>query len=192
MSLGVHLLLPPRADEALRHLEDNLLPAVRLTLGADLPSPAEFHILVAGRPERKHLIASQNLRAVIVPWAGIPEPTSELMREFPDIALHNLHHNALPVAEQAMALLLTASKFTVPMDRSLRTGDWRPRYNPNPSLLLNGRTALVLGYGAIGKEVARLCLGWLGSSIPLVVRHTNSCAASKSSPRTSEQKVQSR
>jgi phosphoglycerate dehydrogenase-like enzyme len=126
-------------------------------------------MLVAGRPERKHLTASQNLRAVIVPWAGIPDATTELMREFPHIALHNLHHNALPVAEQAMALLLSASKFTVPMDRALRTGDWRPRYNPNPSLLLNGKTALVLGYGAIGKKVAGLCMG-LGMKVLAVVR----------------------
>jgi phosphoglycerate dehydrogenase-like enzyme len=172
MSLSVHLLSPPHADEALRHLEDNLLPAVRLTLGADLPSPAEFHLLVAGRPERKHLVASQNLRAVIVPWAGIPEPTSELMREFPGVALHNLHHNALPVAEQAIALLLAASKFLVPMDRSLRSGDWRPRYGPNPSLLLDGKGALVVGFGAIGQKVANLCLG-LGMRVRAVARRAS-------------------
>jgi phosphoglycerate dehydrogenase-like enzyme len=172
MSLAVHLLSPPHADEALHHLEDNLLPSVRLTLGADLPSPAEFHLLVAGRPERTHLAASQNLRAVIVPWSGIPEPTSELMHEFPRIALHNLHHNALPVAEQAIALLLAASKFLVPMDRSLRSGDWRPRYGPNPSLLLDGRGALVVGFGAIGQKVARLCLG-LGMRVRAVSRRAS-------------------
>jgi phosphoglycerate dehydrogenase-like enzyme len=176
MNLAVHLLSPPSTDEALHRLEENLLPAVRLTLGTELPRPAEFHLLVAGRPERKHLVASRNLRAVIVPWAGIPKATSELMREFPGISLHNLHHNALPVAEQAIALLLAASKFLVPMDRSLRSGDWRPRYGPNPSLLLDGKGALVVGYGAIGRKVARLCLG-LGMRVRAVARRASALQA---------------
>jgi phosphoglycerate dehydrogenase-like enzyme len=91
------------------------------------------------------------------------------MREYPDIALHNLHHNALPVAEQAIALLLAASKFLIPMDRSLRSGDWRPRYSPNPSILLDDRGALVVGFGAIGQKVARLCEG-LGMRVRAVAR----------------------
>jgi phosphoglycerate dehydrogenase-like enzyme len=91
------------------------------------------------------------------------------MLEFQHVTVHNLHHNALPVAEQAIALLLAAAKFVVPMDRSLRSGDWRPRYDPNPSLLLADRTALVLGYGAIGQRVARLCQG-LGMTVKAVRR----------------------
>lgn len=170
MTLSVHLLPPPYSDEAMRHLQANLLPDVRLTMGKDLPSPAEYHVLVGGRPQREHLLASHHLRAVIVPWAGIPEPTHQLMLEFERVAVHNLHHNALPVAEQAIALLLAATKFVVPMDRSLRSGDWRPRYGPSPSLLLEGRTALVLGYGAIGQKVAHLCQG-MGMTVRAVRRH---------------------
>jgi phosphoglycerate dehydrogenase-like enzyme len=55
------------------------------------------------------------------------------------------------------------------MDRSLRHHDWTPRYRPNPSLLLEGNTALVLGYGAIGRKVAQLCLG-LGLEVLAVRR----------------------
>jgi phosphoglycerate dehydrogenase-like enzyme len=159
MSLPVHLLQLPYTQETIADLRARLHPDVRLTAGLELPSPAEFRILVAGRPEREHLLASPYLEALVVPWAGIPDTTRELLREFPHIALHNLHHNALPVAEQAIALLLAAFKFVVPMDRALRANDWTPRYRPNPSLLLQGRTALVLGYGAVGREVARLCRG---------------------------------
>jgi phosphoglycerate dehydrogenase-like enzyme len=58
----------------------------------------------------------------------------------------------------ALALLLSAAKCIVPIDRKFRNNDWSPRYQPNPSVLLHGKTALILGYGAIGKRVARSCL----------------------------------
>lgn len=168
--LSVHLQQPLRTEEAMQDLRRSLEAGIHLTTGPGLPSPAAYHILVAGRPRREEITASPRLRTVVVPWAGIPDSTQEMMREFPQIAVHNLHHNALPVAEHAVALLLAAAKFVVPMDRALRDHDWRPRYEPNPSLLLEGGTALVLGYGAIGRPVAALCRG-LGMDVIAVRRH---------------------
>lgn len=159
MALSVHLLFSRYDEDWLARLR-RLLPAdVQLTTGSDLPQPADYHILVAGRPTRAQIEASPNLRALVVPWAGIPESTRELMLDYPGIAVHNLHHNAAPVAELVLALLLAAAKFIVPFDRSLRAHDWTPRYQPSPAPLLAGQTALVLGYGAIGQRVARLCRG---------------------------------
>lgn len=150
-------------------LQRRLDAGIELTTGPELPAPATYRILVAGRPQPQELTASPHLQALIVPWAGIPESTSKLMREFPHIGLYNLHHNALPVAEHALALLLAAAKFLVPMDRALREHDWRPRYEPNPSLLLEGKTALILGYGAIGRKLAALCRG-LGMEVVAIRR----------------------
>lgn len=79
------------------------------------------------------------------------------MHEFPQIALHNLHHNAAPVAEMAVALLLAAGKRLLPFDRSLREHRWLPRNGSNEGPLLEGKTVLILGYGAIGRRVARIC-----------------------------------
>jgi phosphoglycerate dehydrogenase-like enzyme len=151
-------------------LRADLHSDITLTLGPDLPEPAGYHILVAGRPQRKDLTASPNLQALVVPWAGLPEETRQLLIEFPDLAVHNLHHNAPIVAEFAITLLLAAAKWIVPMDRALRSNDWTPRYQPSPVVLLNGKTALVLGYGAIGQRVARLCRG-LGMEVVAVRRH---------------------
>jgi phosphoglycerate dehydrogenase-like enzyme len=95
------------------------------------------------------------------------------MLGFPKIAVHNLHYNALPVAEHAIALLLAAAKVIVPMDRSLRAGDWSPRYQRQPSLMLAGRTALVLGYGAVGQQMGKLCQG-LGMNVIAIRRHMES------------------
>jgi phosphoglycerate dehydrogenase-like enzyme len=158
MSLSAHLLRSPD-KEALAHLKTRLDPAVQVTHGPDLPTPAQYHILVAGRPQREHLEASPRLHTLIIPWAGLPATTRELMEGFPHITVHNLHHNALPVAEMVITLMLAAAKCIVPTDRSLRAHDWTPRYQPLPSLLLDGKTALILGYGAIGQHAARLCQG---------------------------------
>jgi phosphoglycerate dehydrogenase-like enzyme len=59
----------------------------------------------------------------------------------------------------AMTLLLAAAKHLVPIDQALRRHDWRPRYEPSPSIMLEGKLALIYGYGAIGKRVARGCIG---------------------------------
>jgi phosphoglycerate dehydrogenase-like enzyme len=74
------------------------------------------------------------------------------------VTVHNLHHNAAPVAELALMLLLAAAKFALRYDRAIRANDWRIRYErPGPTILLEGKTALILGYGAIGRRVAAAC-----------------------------------
>jgi phosphoglycerate dehydrogenase-like enzyme len=156
MSLRVFLPNPPQENE-LALLRQELDPAITLILGPDLPPAPDYHVLVAGRPSREQLEASRDLHTLIIPWSGIPDATRALMRSFPTVAVHNLHHNAAPVAELTLALLFAASKFLLPLDRALRAHDWRPRYQPNPSLLLQGKTALILGYGAIGRHVGRVC-----------------------------------
>lgn len=170
MNLSVHLVQPRCDAESLSHLRSLLHPDINLTAGSDLPTPADIQILVAGRPEREQITASPNLRALVIPWAGLPEATRRLMLDFPHVAVHNLHHNALPVAEHAIALLLAAMKWILPMDRSLRSHDWTPRYQRKPSLLVSRKRALILGFGAIGRHVAALCRG-LGMEVTAIRRH---------------------
>lgn len=96
------------------------------------------------------------VRAVLIPWAGVPEKTLALARLHPQVSLHNLHHNAPQVAELAVALLFAATKEVLRYDRGLRAGDWRPRSAPTRSVLLEGKTAVILGYGTIGRRAGRI------------------------------------
>ena len=163
MTLSVYLLRPPD-PEPLATLREKLSPDVELVLGPDLPEPATYQVLVAGRPQREHVTASPCLHTLIIPWSGMPEETRSLMLDFPGVSVHNLHHNAEPVAELALALLLAAAKFVVPLDQALRRHDWTFRYEPPPTALLHGKTALILGYGAIGRRLAQACRA-LGMSV---------------------------
>ena len=55
----------------------------------------------------------------------------------------------------AVGLLLAAARGILPADRALREGDWRRRYDTDQGLRLVGRTAVVLGYGEIGRRIGR-------------------------------------
>lgn len=154
--MALEVYLPQGRPEFLGLLRAAVEPRVRLHVGKR-PDPPSYEVLVAGRPEAGDVSTASGLRAVVIPWAGVPSETLKLMRDFPGITLHNLHHNAAPTAELAVALLLAAAKCIVPLDGALRKHDWRPRYEKSRSVLLCGKTVLVLGYGAIGKRVAAVC-----------------------------------
>jgi len=153
--LRAHVLHEPE-PEARAILESLVDPNVVLTYGEELPLDGP-QLLVAGRPEQRHLDAAPGLRTLLIPWAGLPVATAELMKRHPDIAVHNTHHNAGSAAELAFALALAAAKRLIPGDRALRSGDWSPRYAPGGIVRLDGARALILGYGAIGRRVAEYC-----------------------------------
>jgi len=142
-----------------RGADDPFLIALRpllsesIELVVDEAGPVE--ILVQGTPSATDLEEREGLRAVVIPYAGVPKTTRELLANSPTLTLHNLHHNAAPTAELALALLLAAAKNIVPLDRALRARDWSPRYEPATELLLDGAHAAVLGHGAIGQRVTR-------------------------------------
>ncbi|RME84854.1 MAG: hydroxyacid dehydrogenase [Caldilineae bacterium] len=171
MTLHVHISHPPK-EQYRAYFEQRLDTGISVTYGAEVPNPPRYQILVAGRPRREELEASPNLRALIIPWAGLPEETAELMAEFPHVSIHNLHYNAAATAETALALLLAAAKFIVPIDRAFRRHDWTLRYELPPIVTLEGRTACILGFGAIGRRIARYCRA-LGMEVLALRRRSN-------------------
>lgn len=134
-------------------------PRIEYTEGNEIPDPANFDILVYPTPSKDWIEASPNLKAVVVPWAGIPEQLSEVISSYPDITVHNLHYNNTNTAEFGLTLLLAAAKRLIPMDQALRKNDWTPRFSNEKAILLRGKTALILGLGEVGQALAEYCLG---------------------------------
>jgi len=62
--------------------------------------------------------------------------------------------NALPVAEHTLFMMLALAKEAVAYDRAMRDGNWVRRDNFSATEL-HGKTLLLLGFGRIGREVAR-------------------------------------
>ena len=167
MPVNVHLPNPWDPDWVAR-VRGLLDPSVELTAGEDRPDPAAYEILVTGRPKTEYLDASPNLRAIIIPFAGVPAVTQKTMADYPHVAVHNLHHNAVPTAEMALAHLFAAAKRIVPFDRDLRKGDWGPRYTDLASFLLYGIGLITRRFEA-GYYLSSVLFALTAWSIPAVM-----------------------
>ncbi|MCQ4159348.1 2-hydroxyacid dehydrogenase [Roseomonas sp. GC11] len=64
--------------------------------------------------------------------------------------------NALPVAEFTLGLMIGLLRNLAFGHHTLRGGEWRTTTLPKPSFMLTGKTVGIIGYGAIGQNVARL------------------------------------
>jgi len=148
---------------------DLLDPAIEIATGLEsLESGTD--ILVQGRPSQEQLDSCPKLKALIIPYAGVPAETRTLLMEsYAALPVYNLHHNAVAASELAFALFLAAAKTLIPVDRKFREHDWRSRYDGAPTMLLEGKTVLILGFGAIGSRLATMCLS-LGMKVHAVRR----------------------
>jgi phosphoglycerate dehydrogenase-like enzyme len=171
--MQVHFL-HPLDQEQQQLLFSDLNVDISLTSGEIQPEHHRARILVAGRPTRQDLENLPDLEYIFIPWTGVPEETRAVLAQFPELQVHNLHHNAAPVAELALSLLLATAKQTIAFDHSLRSGNWQPRYLNRESILLAGKKALLLGFGELGKRIKQGLEG-LGIDV-MVIKRTISAA----------------
>lgn len=113
----------------------------------------EFHVTIGGVIPREILEAAENLRYHIIPYAGIPKNDRENLPDFPNVTVLNSHFNSLFAAEHAWALLMASAKYLCPVHNQMKSGDWSARYSEPRSVALDGKTLLLVGYGAIGKSL---------------------------------------
>ena len=169
--MRIHILDQP-SQEARAILMAKLDKSISISFGSDLPEGEKIEGLVAGRPTKDHLEQLESLRFLIVPWAGIPSETISLLANYPKIQLYNLHHNAAPAAELAIALLMAVAKRVIRFDQELRQNDWSLRYQESETILLEGKKALILGYGKIGQRIKKSLEG-LGVTVQVIKRSLN-------------------
>lgn len=131
---------------------------ISVEVGAEPPTTAEYEVLIGVSPPEEFFTASEQLRYFVAAQAGFTPVARAGVMSRDGIQVHNLHHNAAASAESAIALMLAAAKFTVSADTDLRAGRWTTRYSETPQLVLRGATAVIVGFGSIGRAVAPVCV----------------------------------
>ncbi|MCD4658198.1 MAG: hypothetical protein K8S87_11725 [Planctomycetes bacterium] len=147
--------------DLLEILRQNLLDGIEIENKlADLAeeihqNASKFDVVVGVRIPRAFLDNAKNLKYFIIPFVGIPPQDIKNLKELKHLTVINSHFNALYTAEHAWALLLASAKNIVRIHAKLKNNDWTPRYEHDWSIGLAGKTLLLLGYGAIGKVIAK-------------------------------------
>ncbi len=116
----------------------------------------EFDAVIGARIPREFLERAKDLEFFIIPFAGIPVQDKENLPDFQDLKVINSHFNKKYVSELAWALLLSSAKKLCPIHNKMKKGDWTPRYEHQWGLSLEGKELLILGYGEIGRKVAKV------------------------------------
>lgn len=129
-------------------------------VGGQARAAAGADVLVGYRLPQAVADAAPGLKAFITGAAGVDRTVAQSLSGRADVQVGNSHANALDVAEHALALALDAAKLISRADRELRRGDWTLRYDDVPGVLLTGKTAAIVGYGAIGRALAGLLQGF--------------------------------
>jgi len=143
-------------------------------------APADFSLTFAERPETldEHALARCDFLLTVAPT------TDAMMRRAPrlrliqkwgtgvdkiDLAAAERHGipvtitagaNAATIAEHAVLLMLAVLRRLVVADRGVRDGAWNPAALRPQSRTLWGRTVGILGFGNIGRAVARRLSGF--------------------------------
>jgi len=153
-------LFDEEEEERLSDLVSSKIEVTELTADDEekvLDKADHYDAVIGSRISEKFLEKAENLKYYIVPFVGVPYTDKENLRNFPDIKVINSHFNYWMVAEHAFTLLLATAKKIVPIHDKMKDGDWTPRYKDEGwGKGLRDKTLLILGFGEIGKELAKM------------------------------------
>jgi phosphoglycerate dehydrogenase-like enzyme len=148
------LITDPEVMKALQGASDQVR-LVPVTPDTMLKEIGDADALI-GQPKPEHIRAGKNLKWVQVMSAGVETVLHRSggndLRDSNIVLTNNQIVQGPEIADHAMAMLLTLSrginKFIAHKQQEL----WQPR--PYEGIELNGRTALVIGVGGIGTQIA--------------------------------------
>jgi D-3-phosphoglycerate dehydrogenase len=149
-------------DEGMKLFEDRPDVAIEVVSGADEAEVAEKIRDADGVTVRTSLLPASMIdraeRLKVVSRHGVGYDNIDLealtRRRIPLAIAADA--NATAVAEHTLYFMLALAKQGLRYDRAVREGRWSERNDLGPVDLL-GRRVLILGFGRIGREVARRC-----------------------------------
>jgi phosphoglycerate dehydrogenase-like enzyme len=112
-------------------------------------------LIVGVDPVTRHVLETGPLRVVVKYGSGMDNIDVPAAEDLGVRVSSTPGANARSVAELAVGLLLSLARNVVVHDRSVRDGSWRRI----TGIELAGKRLGIVGYGAIGREVARIAHG---------------------------------
>ena len=132
----------------------------------------ETDILIKASISKEFLENAPKLKHIQIPWTGSDRIDFSLLKNYPAITVANSHSNSLTIAEHAVALLLAVAKQLNYRDSHMRNGNWSVRSAEGlNSFPLTGKTAGIIGYGAIGQKIAHILKNGFNMKILAIKRH---------------------
>lgn len=140
--LSVEVITDPGTSIAPAQVDrsDALLIRYGVLKPADIANAARLQVV------SRHGVGCDNLPVEALSARGIPVTTVGPV-------------NAVSVAEQTMAMMLSLSKKVAQYDHAVRSGNWAIR-DSLAACELAGKTLMLLGFGRIGREVAKRALAF--------------------------------
>jgi phosphoglycerate dehydrogenase-like enzyme len=133
-----------------RFIEENSLAARAAVL-----HDAELAFVMAAPVPKELLAEAKQLRFLQKLGAGIDRIDLDTCRR-KGIAVARLHAgNSIPVAEHTILLMLATYRRLPQIDRRTRAGAWNKEDARGEHRQLYGKTVGLVGFGAVGKEVAK-------------------------------------
>ena len=122
--------------------------------------------VLVGTNITKEMLDGSNLKLIQIPHAGVERLNFELLKQY-DIPVCNSHSNSQSVAEFALGLLFGIAKKIPYHDKLLRAGNWNASVLEDSkeglsihSSYIYNKTVGFIGYGKIGKQIAKLLGGF--------------------------------
>lgn len=158
------LMTPERADK----LREFLPEGFALTHGTargdahmkEIIAEADYAIAGQVGVNREVLSAARKLKLLHKWGVGVDNLDLDAAREFGIRIARTTGSNAVPVAEFALGLTLSALRFISYGHAELKKGEWRGGRLPGETFMLSGKTVGIIGFGAIGQNLARLLKGF--------------------------------
>jgi len=99
---------------------------------------------------------SRHLRLIQIPVVGVNQIPGTL--DAKNIPICNVHGNSIATAEHAIALMFAVAKKIVPNHLDLAKGIWHNLLTDKAKTVhIEGKTAGIIGFGNIGRHIAKLC-----------------------------------
>ena len=135
------------------------IPGVNLVMATDRASQMKEIVdadAVIGAPNGELLQMGKNVKWVQIMSAGVETVLhlsgSNYLRHSDIVLTNNQIVQGPEIADHALALLLTLSRGLLKFERMRTDETWQPR--PYPGIELRGKTAVVVGVGGIGSQIA--------------------------------------